>query len=47
MHICSWKKIDKILTHFGDVLCKKWILFIASGVQIDNGVHPPRDFSKE
>ena len=23
MYIYSWKEIDKILTHFGDVLCKK------------------------
>ena len=40
------KKPDKILTHFGDALSKKYNLFfidlfiIARGVQLDNGVHP-------
>ena len=35
------------MTHFGDALCKKYFLFfyffkifIARGVQLDNGVHP-------
>ena len=36
------KKIDKILTHFGDALCRKYIYlyFIARGVQLDNRVNP-------
>ena len=25
VYIYSWKIIDKILTHFGDALCKKYI----------------------
>ena len=40
-------KIDKILTHFGDALCKNDVfsfLFIARGVQLDNRVNPPRLF---
>ena len=44
MYIYSWTIFDKILTHFGDALCKKYIyiynIFIACGVQLDNGVHP-------
>ena len=36
------KKIDKIMTHFGDAFCKKWFyLFIACCVQLDNRVNPP------
>ena len=34
------KKIDKILTDFGDPLCKSRF-FIARDVQLDNGMHPP------
>ena len=34
------KKIDKILTYFGDPLCKSRFCFIARGVQLDNGVDP-------
>ena len=37
MYIYSWNKIDKILTHFGDALCKN---FIACGVQLDHSVSP-------
>ena len=33
--------MNKILAHFGDALCKKFIFFIARGVQFDNEVHPP------
>lgn len=33
--------MNKILAHFGDALCKKFIFFIALGVQFDNEVHPP------
>ena len=41
------KKIDKILTHFGDALCKKIVFFlkkilyfcIARGVQLDSRVN--------
>ena len=29
MYIYSWKKNDKILTYFGDPLCKKYILFLS------------------
>ena len=35
------KKIDKILTHFGDGLCRKFFFFIARFVQLDNIVNPP------
>ena len=36
------KKIDIILTHFGDALCKKYIyVFIICDVQLGNGVHTP------
>ena len=42
------KKIDKILTHFGDALYKFLLFtiyfyqfFLARDVQLDNGVHPP------
>ena len=41
VYIYSWKKIDKILTHFGDTSCKKYICFIARGVQLDNRVNSP------
>ena len=27
MYTYSWKKIVKILTHFGDALCKKYVYF--------------------
>jgi hypothetical protein len=30
--------IDIILTHFGDALCKKHILFVTCGAQLDNGM---------
>ena len=49
VYINSWRKFDKTLTHFDAALCKKKILFIifiylfifiACGVQLDNGVHP-------
>ena len=46
VYIYLWKRIDKILTHFGDALCKKFF-FIARGVQLDNGVHPPGDGQKK
>ena len=29
VYIYSWKKIDKILTHFGDALCKFLFLFLS------------------
>ena len=35
------KKNENVLTYFGDPLCKKYIFFIACGVQLDNGVDPP------
>ena len=35
------KQIDKILTYLGDALCKICNLFVARGVQLDNGVHSP------
>ena len=38
--IYSWKNIAKILTHFDDALCTKYIFFIAHGVQLDNRVNP-------
>ena len=51
MYIYSWKKIDKIVTNFGDALCKTKlfsififkfsIFFIARNVQLENIVHPP------
>ena len=44
VYIYSWKKIDKILTHFGDALCKNLFIYLyflfAHGVQHDNGEHP-------
>ena len=43
MYIYSWKEIDKILTHFGDVLCEKYFFVIAHGVRLDNRVKPPRE----
>ena len=33
------------LIYFGDLLCKKYIFFIAHGVQLDNGVDPPWSFT--
>ena len=33
------EKIDKILNHFGDALCKKHLIFITLGVQLNNRVH--------
>ena len=37
------KKIDKILTHIDDALCKKYnCFFIARDVQLDNRVKPLR-----
>jgi hypothetical protein len=35
------KKNEKILTYFGDPLCKKYFFFIARGIQLDNGVDSP------
>lgn len=32
------EKIDKIMTHFSDALCKKLFFLIACGAQLDNGV---------
>ena len=39
--------MNKILAHFGDALCKKFIFFIARGVQFDNEVHPPQVCASE
>ena len=33
------------MTYFGDPLCKKYIFFIARGVQLDNGVDHPCEVS--
>ena len=43
VYIYSWKQTDKILTHFGDILCRKFIyiyIYIAHGLQLDNRVTP-------
>ena len=42
MCISTYKKIDKVFTHFGDVTQKMKISFLFTcDVQLDNGVHPP------
>ena len=43
VYVLMIKKIDKILTHIDDALCKKYnCFFIARDVQLDNRVKPLR-----